>query len=299
MRGLASSAQTVVLLGVLLVSSQLSAAASTTPSGWQRCDPETNVCTVIVKRPGSRHTSSKAPSDRPSKTLGPTRNHVPQPNSCRTRAAVPQPPKSDPVWEGHTTGVILVYSCWLLLQMDSHWVWSPTADSGAVAEPVISPGELARRALAELRIPEPVIFRSPAQSNGAGGIPVTWANLWTWVWTSPASWAEHFKKASVGDVWARVMVSPVALIFRPDVGSVAVSCDGPGRAWTPEDGDAAPTRGGCGYMYRSVNSAVTSSLSIRWRVSWTGSDGSSGQLPAMTTTTTSRFAVEQIQGVNR
>jgi hypothetical protein len=182
--------------------------------------------------------------------------------------------------------------------LDERPFWAPTAPDAQV-NVTVSPAQLAQQALAELRIPKPVIRRSPDRSATVAGAPVTWVNMWTWVWTEPASWRQLSKTASLGPVWATVTVKPTALVFEPGLGGAPVSCPGPGRAWTPADGDSRPARGGCGYVYRSVSAGVTASLAIRWAVSWTGSGGASGQLPVMTTRVSDRFAVEQIQAVNR
>lgn len=74
-------------------------------------------------------------------------------------------------------------------------------------------------------------------------------------------------------------------------------CPGPGRAWVAADKDEAPSRGGCGYRYRTVSDQVQARLSIRWAVSWTGSGGTSGELADMTTQVDDAFAVQQIQAV--
>jgi hypothetical protein len=270
--------------------------AAPPPGQHARCDPRTNVCTVIAVRPSGKGNRTSRSNEVSRNT---SRNAATQPaESCRTRPAIPQPPKSDPVWNGHLTGVIQVHPCWLLPQMDAHPLWAPTAPD-TPANAVVSSAQLARQALAQLRIPRPVLHRSPDAATTDAGTPVTWVNMWTWVWTEPVSWRQLSKTASVGAVWATVTVKPTAMVFHPGVSGARVSCPGPGRPWKPADGDARPTGGGCGFVYRSVSSGVTASLAIRWTVSWTGSGGSSGQLPLMTTQVSDRFAVEQIQVVNR
>jgi len=260
-------------------------------------NPWTSTVKAVVTTSGRPvQTSSGSPAQNGNTTGRNTT--AAQTNPCRTITASPQPPKSDPVWAGHRTGKILVQPCWLLLQMDVHPFWAPAAAKTA-AGPAISPAVLARQALAELQMPSPVIRRSPGKSvTDDAGVPVTWVNLWTWVWTTRASWRPLSKTASLNPVWAKVTVTPRALVFHPGQGATAVPCAGQGRAWTPADADAAPTRGGCGYMYRSVG-PVTAALTIRWAVSWTGSGGTSGRLPAMTTQATDQFTVEQTQVVQR
>jgi hypothetical protein len=285
-----------ILITSLVTLGALNGGSYANPDPETICNPKANTCRAIVTTPGHPGEASRESRD---KNRSARRSQARAIRSeCRTRPAVPQPPKSDPVWKGHRTGRILVHPCWLLVQMDSHRFWAPDAPD-AEANASVSPALLARQALAQLRVPQPVIRRSPEGSATVAGVPVTWVNMWTWVWTEPVSWRQVSKKASLGPVWATVTVKPRVLVFEPGLGGASVSCPGPGRAWTPADGNARPTRGGCGYVYRSVSAGVDVSLAIRWAVSWTGSGGAGGQLPVMTTRVSDRFAVEQIQVVNR
>jgi hypothetical protein len=126
-------------------------------------------------------------------------------------------------------------------------------------------------------------------------------NLWTWFWTDPASWSVQTARAAAGPVWAEVTVTPTQLIISPgQTGTADVTCPGPGRPWTEADGNGAPAAGGCGFQYQHVSaSPITATVTIEWSVTWQGSGGTGGTLPAMRTQATSRFAVEQIQVVNR
>jgi hypothetical protein len=163
----------------------------------------------------------------------------------------------------------------------------------------LTPAVLAQQASGLLRLPAPTIERSPDAANSDHGVPYTWVNLWTWFWTSPATFTARSRTVSAGTVSATATATPTALIFDPGTGDVPVECPGPGRPWRTVDGNDAPADGGCGYRYRQVNTSVTATVSIRWTVTWTGSNGQSGQLPPLITTASSTFAVEQIQVVNR
>jgi hypothetical protein len=168
-------------------------------------------------------------------------------------------------------------------------------------KPAVSPAQLARTAVAQLTVPEPTINRSPSAGTSDQGTPSTWVNLWTWFWTSPHTWRPLTRTARAAGVWARVTVRPDHLVLTPGDGSASVSCPGPGRPWRADDGDNPPSDGGCGYRYRHVTAKgpVTATLSIRWRVTWAGSGGAGGTLPTMTTSVSSRLAVQQIQAVVR
>jgi hypothetical protein len=158
---------------------------------------------------------------------------------------------------------------------------------------------LAQQAYGLLQLPSPTIERSPDAANSDHGIPYTWVNLWTWFWTDPATFTAKARTVSAGAISATATATPTALIFDPGTGDAPVTCPGPGRPWQTADGNGAPTGGGCGYMYRHISTSVTTTVSIRWTVTWTGSNGETGQLPPLTTVASSTFAVEQVQVVNR
>lgn len=66
--------------------------------------------------------------------------------------------------------------------------------------------------------------------------------------------------------------------------------------------DKPSAHGGCGYRYSKVTGPsydhpVTSTQTITWDLTWTGSDNTSGTLTNRTTSTSSRLNVLQIQTV--
>jgi hypothetical protein len=208
---------------------------------------------------------------------------------CYVRLADPPPDQSTPVWGGHTDGAIYICTpeSWDL----AYVFWSPTAP--------VSPEQLAQQALSTIRLPSPVIRRSPTEANSYNGTPYTWVGLWTWFWTDPDTWQTLSARASAGSVWAEATVTPRVLVITPGNGDAAVRCAGPGRAWTEADGNDAPSNG-CGYVYRHVtDGTLTATVTIEWAVTWTGSGGSGGTLPVMRTSATSTFSVMQIQIVTR
>jgi hypothetical protein len=210
----------------------------------------------------------------------------------------PQPPRSDPIWQGHTDGAIYTGAGWCKdgMMFLGPWIrWLP----GAPAPPAVSAAELARQAFAALTIPKPVMRRSPDEGNSDAGMPYTWVNLWTWYWTTPPSWRTLSKTASLGGIWATVTVRPTELVFNPGNGEAPTACPGPGRAWTEADGNSSPSGGGCGYRYTRVSNSLTATLSTHWDASWAASTGETGTLPVAATRTASTFKVQQIQVVNR
>jgi hypothetical protein len=222
--------------------------------------------------------------------------------NCTTVAVRPQPAKSDPVWQGHTQGVVMAQTCPVargrnegIYDVDFTTVqfWSEDGDPGDA--PRVTPQELAQRALSTLRLPKPEVHRSPSESNADRGMPFTWINVPTWFWTGNG-WSSRSKTARAGAVWARVTVTPSKLVVKAGDGSTE-QCEGPGRAWRKSDANDAPDDA-CIHIYRRINDAVKPTVSIQWTVSWRGSGATGADLPMMTTTTTQNpMRVEQIQTV--
>jgi hypothetical protein len=223
---------------------------------------------------------------------------------CTSAPAAPQPPASHPVWNGHEpgTGVIYTRTCPMTKSTPiSSMVWVPNGGDAAMAAPLVTPAELAERAMASVRVPRPVIQRSPDErSRDGNGLPYTWVHEWTWFWVQPGVWRQRSATAEAGGLWATVRIRPSRLTINPGTGDEEISCAGPGRAWTSADGDGPPSEGGCAFRYRQVTSTpLRVQASIEWSVTWIGSGGSGGDLPVMRTTTTSPLMVRQIQVVTR
>jgi hypothetical protein len=211
---------------------------------------------------------------------------------CYLTLMAPQPPKSSPLWQGHTTGAIYMCTTWPLTTTGVTDIWLATPPTGP------DPRTLALRAEKSLRLPLPSGDRSPSPSQLFDGYPFTYVNLWTWFWTSGATWRTRSATAAAGGVSATVTVTPTALTFDPGDGAATVSCAGPGRSWSTADGDELPTNGGCGYQYRTATSdPVTSTQSIRWAVTWRASDGETGTLPDLTTSRPGQLMVLQVESV--
>lgn len=169
----------------------------------------------------------------------------------------------------------------------------------AAALPPPNPADVARLALASIVFPRPSGHRSPSESLRFKGYPFSWVSLWTYFWTDPGTWRTLSATATLRGVSATVTATPAELVFDPGDGSAAVSCAGPGHRWVDTDGSAAPADG-CGFQYRSVTSApITARQTIVWKIGWSGTGNSAGQLPQMRTSTSGQLQVMQIQVVNK
>ena len=209
---------------------------------------------------------------------------------CYLEYESPQPPKDSLLWQGHTDGAIYRCTTWPLTTTGVADLWFPSPPVGPVAAAV--------KAEESLTLPQPAGHRSPNESQERDGHPYTYVNLWTWYWTDASMWKPRSATARAGGLSATVTVTPKQLQFDPGDGSSPVACDGPGRPWTSNDGNAAPSDGGCGYRYaRATRSPITSTQSIVWSVTWSASDGSSGSLPDLTTSQAGPLTVLQIETV--
>jgi hypothetical protein len=161
-------------------------------------------------------------------------------------------------------------------------------------------GQLAVTAYGLLPLPSPAVRRSPSEALRYQGLPYTYVNLWTWFWTDPQTFRSLSKTVTAGTLTATVTARPTSLVFDPGDGNPAVTCDGPGRAWQPSDGNGPPVSG-CAYRYVQVSSEgpVTASVSILWQVTWVANNGMSGALPVLMTQASDRLNVIQTQVVNR
>ncbi|MDX6229548.1 MAG: hypothetical protein QOI76_2938 [Frankiales bacterium] len=168
---------------------------------------------------------------------------------------------------------------------------------------IATPATLAQTALNEMTFEPPVFHRSPDETKKINGMPYTWVNLWTYVWTTQASWKPMSKTATTpdGTVWATVTAVPTTLTYTPGDGHSPVVCHGPGRSWVDSDGFNPPSRGACGYQYTDYSRhPLTATLTETWSISWVGSGGTSGTItPPMTASTSGQLNVMQIETVNR
>jgi hypothetical protein len=168
--------------------------------------------------------------------------------------------------------------------------------AGDGCPPLVTPASLAQQAFNSIHFPRPSGDRSPSQDQLYAGYPFTYVGLWTYFWTDPSTWHTLSATAAAAGLSATVSAEPVALIYDPGDGRSAATCDGPGRPWRDSDGNSAPSGGACGYQYRDVTSGpITSTQTIVWKITWTGTGNTGGQFPQLSTSTSGQLQVMQIQ----
>lgn len=221
-------------------------------------------------------------------------------DGCYSQTVTPQPSYDSTLWEGHPAGQGAIYQfmCPAVAGTGGGWGWRANSPQPVTVTAV----QLARQALTTLTLPRPVPPSSPSGARLADGRPYTVVQVPTWYWTTPASYQPKTARAAVGPVFAQVTVTPVALTFAPGDAGSTVTCPGPGKVWTAQSGQWAHAPGGCEYSYpRSTygypGGQLTATYAIIWTAVWTGSGGTGGSFPDVTTTATSRFAVAEAQAV--
>lgn len=171
-------------------------------------------------------------------------------------------------------------------------------DSGC--PPLVTPATLAEQAFKTITFPKPSGDRSPSSSHTFEGYPFTYVNLPTFFWTASETWKTLSATASLDGLSATVTARPSELVYDPGDDGQPTICHGPGRPWTDADGNGPPSAGACAHTYRHATSAtITSTQTIVWQITWTGTGGTSGQIPSLSTSTTGQLQVLQVQVVSR
>jgi hypothetical protein len=182
------------------------------------------------------------------------------------------------------------------------FAWFGPGQQTAAALP--TPGELAREAYTQLRLPVPTPGHSP-DLRLAGDRAAVLVGEHTWLWTDPTRFTARSKRLQVGPVWAQVIAVPVGLSFDPGNGEAAVACRGPGTAYVPGRYPAHAASPTCDYQYQrssagTAGGVVTAEYGITWQVRWTGAAGGAGvggRLPDMISRAATTYAVAEAQAL--
>jgi hypothetical protein len=165
-------------------------------------------------------------------------------------------------------------------------------DHGEIAWLTVAPPDPAilipaatRTATERIELPVPAV--SPA-----GDVAV---NLGMWLAVEPAG--PYTARAAFNSaVWAETTATLVSTTFDPGDGSAPIVCDGFG---TPIPDLDIVEPGPCGHVYADLADIGprTMTISSTWQVTWQLSNGRSGRLDDIVTTTAHDFTVYEIQTV--
>ena len=210
-----------------------------------------------------------------------------QSRECYAKAASPQPPKSDPVWQGHTDGAI--YDCYRPALgpggfiVSQFWAASPP---GVGAPP--DPAQLARRAIAVMNLHAIRIGIVPEARPGQVGL----VGLPVWMWAEapdPVTWGPVTKSASTGGYSVKATAKVDRVVWAMGDGEVVV-CRDPGTKY--EDRYGKTSSPDCGYRYEHPGHFTVRATSY-WHVDWAGM-GQSGTI-ALSFTDSVLITVGEVQ----
>lgn len=205
----------------------------------------------------------------------------------------PQPPKIDPVWEGHTGGAIYGCQVWspgpgldvatLVIQF-----WAAVAPAPLPPDPRV----LAEQAVASMRLKAVNIGIVPEPGAGSVGI----IGMPTWMWADAASestWGPIRRTASAAGFTVTAVAKANKVVWNMGDGR-KVTCTTQGTPY--QDSYGKRSSPDCGHTYTRQGRYAVSATSY-WTVTWTGI-GQSGVIPLDFTRTTS-IAMGESQVINR
>ncbi|MEV0238962.1 hypothetical protein AB0I06_03335 [Streptomyces sp. NPDC050674] len=165
----------------------------------------------------------------------------------------------------------------------------------------VTPEILAELAYAEVRVPGTKVTLAPAAQ--------TKVNLPTWAWLDAADFKPVSVTASVPaiGIQATATAEPVSLRIEPGTkdavtypasGVCAIDDGRIGEPYAKGKADRTPP---CGvrYLRSSGNGTYPLQATVTWKIQWTGTGGTGGDLPDGTFGATQNVTVQEIQAVNR
>ncbi|MFK4120057.1 ATP-binding protein [Streptomyces longwoodensis] len=214
---------------------------------------------------------------------------------CYIRKLEPQPPKSDPVWQGHTTGAIYAFACMSQAHArptpaDGFARWSETDPLGQNGP---SAAELAQRALSMMRLDGAKIGSAPpAGAKGLVGMPV-----WLWTAQTPNTWGPISTTASAGGLSVTATAHVKSISWAMGDGT-SVTCAKPGTPYEKSYGKRESPD--CGHTYTKVPDGGSYNITATsiWVIDWTATNGETGTLPNETRTAGTAINIGELQVVN-
>jgi hypothetical protein len=213
--------------------------------------------------------------------------------SCYYLREDPQPPLSNPAWDGHTPdqGAIYEVSCF-----DGPPPWGTGAvdqyEQFQAAGIGMTPYQVALEALAALTLPTPTIGMAPDPANVTGGL----VGLPVWMWVKN-TWGPIHSRKTDGGITVRLTARVTKAVWSMGDGH-SVTCKSSGTPYTAAAGGASSPS--CGYEYVKPSTGKAGgkykvAVTETWIVSWTGG-GDGDVFPAITrsSSTTVRINEQQV-----
>jgi len=179
------------------------------------------------------------------------------------------------------------------ISSDKLWEWVP--EGQPAPEPVVDPVTLARAALEAAAIPAPSVETNPriTTDDGVEGAAVVGVDTWVWAASDTPSHVE-----------VRATAGSTSVSVSADAGGLSLSaprartrCTGWGIPW--QEGVSAEGDSDCVVVFTRSAAHVPLTVSATYDITWTSTNGQSGTLDALTTTTTLDLPVAEIQTINK
>ncbi len=283
---------TFMLAAALLTGGLAGVTVRTAAAGPPDCrviNPVSGTCVITVPSPGSP--AGARPSPPPSRGVAShgsvecftslTHEKVPchdptygwwnQKDGCYLKLVAPQPPQTDPIWQGHTDGAIYAFFCPDVVGRGTPggvtWLLTPPRGFGGV---LISPAELAQRAVATMQLRAVEIGIVPEPKPGSIGL----VGMPTWMWTTPTpnTWGPITRTASAGGVTVTATAKVTTAVWRMGDGTT-VNCTSPGMPY--DDAYGRRDSPDCGHTYVNTSlgkpgDAYQVQATSYWKVEWAG-----------------------------
>jgi hypothetical protein len=191
---------------------------------------------------------------------------------CYLRRINPQPPQSDPAWQGHTDGAIWACVREQGIRFVTRWIWLPGKPDTVVVDPIT----LVYESIAEMHLAPPQIKTAPAAGQtGLVNMPV-----WMWVTKSENTWGPIVRSASVPGLSVTATAQVKAINWSMGDGNT-VRCEGPGTPYDKSMGvKGSPT---CGHRYVKTSQKLPNckypvTAVAQWDITWQSTMGDTGQI---------------------
>lgn len=154
----------------------------------------------------------------------------------------------------------------------------------SVADPAAVARTLAEQALAQLRVTPPAAETNPPNGQTVINVP-------TWLWVN--NWQPISASASAAGVTATATATPLEISWNPGDGSRPIRCAGPGTPYNPSRPARAQSTN-CSFTYTRSVGAFTITATQHWQLTYTATNGQSGNLGTVTSTATLPIDVHQL-----
>ncbi|MEU9190818.1 ATP/GTP-binding protein [Streptomyces sp. NPDC048484] len=259
------------------------------------CDGASSFVTVCRQEPGNPGGQGQT-GDQSGTGTG--KGSKPRPQSCAVERLDPQPPASDPSWNGHKPSVGAIYTRICLSDVLGAATGAQIVPQvfWAAAAPAVNvdPEQLAREAVDRMLLTGPDIASPRAVGKYIVGVP-----MWMWVNESPITFGPNSASAALAGVTVTAKAKVTKIDWRMGDGS-AVICNGPGTAYRAAYGkQESPT---CGHTYTSTSASragrkYSVTAAATWTVDWqVNGGGETGQFTEIRQTNV-QVAIGELQVV--